>query len=291
MNEFKRDLSIEIISGVIVAIITAIATGLVTNYFTKKDIIEAISVRFNSVDSNMSYEQALQIVYEENENLKIENDNLKAQLDKVNMKINDQQAQIDKQKSEEEISKIIQNATEYGNSLNYVQALYILNNVKDKTPEIEMLINDYSQKYESSIIEQANSLKAEEKLDEACNLIKEAFNILPNSQTLKHELEEIENSYPKNMVDAVPAYESGGNGYKEYSIAIEGATDYFTMAGVNYTNGITFDADINILSEDITWAVYNLNNQFTNLEFIVGHVDGTYWDCPKVCVNLQTGVR
>lgn len=40
MSEFKKDLSVQIISGVIVAIITAIASGLITNYFTKKILLK-----------------------------------------------------------------------------------------------------------------------------------------------------------------------------------------------------------------------------------------------------------
>jgi hypothetical protein len=71
MNDFKKDLSVQIIGGITVAIVTAIITGLTTNHLTKKGIIEAISVRFDSVDENMSYEQALQSVYEDMERLKI----------------------------------------------------------------------------------------------------------------------------------------------------------------------------------------------------------------------------
>lgn len=76
MNEVKKNLYTKIIGDVIAAIITAISTGLVTNYLTKKDIIEAISVRFDSVDDNMSYQQALEIVYNENKKLKNQNEEL-----------------------------------------------------------------------------------------------------------------------------------------------------------------------------------------------------------------------
>ncbi len=228
----------------------------------ERDTVQVLSEKFNSVEKDMSYEDALQAIFKENENLKVELNSLQIQIDTIN--------------SKEEINKVIQNATNYGNSSDYVQALSILNSVKDKTPEIKNLITNYSQKYELKIIEQANNLKAEEKLDDASNLISDALNILPNSQTLKNKLQEIKDSYPQNMVDVVPAYQSGGNGYKEYSMVKEGSTDYFTMAGVKYTNDITFDADINILSDNITWAVYNLNNEYKSLEFIVGHVDYTY---------------
>lgn len=268
----------QIISAIVGAVIAGIFSLLIFhlgNFSTQKSIVESLSVRFDSVDSSMSYQQALEVIYQERETYKKEIESLKIQLNELNIKVSDQQAEIDQQNSEEEISKIIQDATKYGSSFDYVQALSILNNVKNKTTEIEVLINEYSQKYESSIVEQVNNLKTEEKLDEASNLINGALNILPNSQILKDKLQEIKNSYPKNMIDFVPAYQNGGNTYTEYTSAKSGATEYFSMGGVKYTNGMTFNADINIF-DDVSWAVYNLNGEYTNLEFIVGHVDNTY---------------
>lgn len=214
-------------------------------------------------------------IMEENELLKKEINENRNKFIELEKQIEDQQAKINQQNSEEEINKIIQSATEYGNSFDYVQALSILNNVENKTSEINFLINDYTQKYESIIIEQVNNLKTEEKLDEASNLINDAINILPDSQILKDKLQEIKNSYPKNMIDVVPAYQNGGNTYTEYTSAKSGASEYFSMGGVKYTNGMTFNADINIF-DDVSWAVYNLNGEYTNLDFIVGHVDNTY---------------
>ena len=176
-----------------------------------------------------------------------------------------------------EINKsIIERAKSFADSNDFFNALNILHSASNKTSEINMYINDYTTQYELSIIDQINNLSQENKLDEANIIVIDALKIIPDSQILKDKQQEIEDSFPKNMVDIVPAYESGGNGYKEYSTTKEGATDYFTMAGVKYTNGITFDADINILSDGITWAVYNLNNEYTSLEFVICHVDGTY---------------
>lgn len=213
-------------------------------------------------------------IMEENESLKKQINENRNKISELEKQIENQQAEINQQNSEEEINKIIQSATEYGNSFDYVQALSILNNVENKTSEIDLLINDYTQKYESTIIEQANNLKTEEKLDDASNLINDALNILPNSQILKDKLQEIKSSYPQNMIDVVPAYQSGGNTYTEYTSLKSGASEYFTMGGVKYTNGMTFNADINIF-DDVSWAVYNLDNKYKSLEFILGHVDGS----------------
>ncbi len=267
----------QIISAIVGAVIAGLFSLLIFhlgNFSTQESIVETLSVRFDSVDSSMSYQQALEVIYQERETDKKKIESLNMQLNELSIKVSDQQAKIDQQNSEEEINKIIQDATEYGNSFNYAQALSILNNVKDKTPEIELLINDYSQKYESSIVEQANILKAEDKLDDASNIINDALNVLPNSQILKDKLQEIKNSYPQNMIDVVPAYQSGGNTYTEYTSIKSGASEYFTMGGIKYTNGMTFNADINIF-DDVSWAVYNLDNKYNNLEFMLGHVDGS----------------
>lgn len=97
---------------------------------------------------------------------------------------------------------------------------------------------------------------------------------MPDSQKLQDKQQEIKDSYPGNMTDVVPAYQCGGNTYKEYSAKNSGSTEYFSMGGVKYTNGITFNADINIF-DDVSWAVYNLEGKYSNLEFVLCHVDGT----------------
>lgn len=268
----------QVISAIVGAVIAGLFSLLIFhlgNFSTQESIVESLSVRFDSVDSNMSYKQALEIIYQEKTNDKKEIESLNAQLSELNKKLSDQQFEIDQQNSEKEINKIIQNATEYGNSFNYLQALSILNNVENKTSEIELLKNDYTQKYESTIIEQANNLKTEERLDDASSLINDALNILPDSQILKDKLQEIKNSYPQNMLDIVPAYQNGGNTYTEYISTKSGATDVFSMGGVKYTNGMTFNADYNIFN-DVSWAIYYLNGKYNNLEFTVCHVDGTF---------------
>lgn len=80
---------------------------------------------------------------------------------------------------------------------------------------------------------------------------------------------------PKKMLTVAPAYHAGGNPYKEYSYNDNSGTETFSMGGVKYTDGMTFNADINIF-DDVSWAVYNLGGNYNTLEFTVGHVDGTF---------------
>lgn len=169
---------------------------------------------------------------------------------------------------------LIEKAKYYAESNDYLNALNILNIATNKTDEINMYINDYTIQYELFINNQINDLIQNNRLDEAKVIAEDALEIIPQSQLLKNKQQEIENSFPKNMVDVVPAYQSVGNAYREYSSKKSGATEYFTMGGVKYTNGITFNADYNHYSE-VTWAIYNLDNNYNTLEFIVCHVDGT----------------
>lgn len=106
------------------SIIGAVITGgisllifILGNFSTQstieKNTVETLSGYFDSVDKDMSYEQALKTIYEENENQKNEIDNLKNQLD-------EKQELIDHQNSEQEINEIVQSAIEYGNNSDFV---------------------------------------------------------------------------------------------------------------------------------------------------------------------------
>lgn len=268
------------------ALVGAIATGIVSvglfiaekNTIAEKTV-EVWAERFDSVDENMSLEQAIEAIYKdiqslenENSNLVNKNTDLESTIDGLNNEINLLNGQININNENE---SVIESAKSLANSNEFIKAIDILNNVEQKTPEMEALINDYTKKYEDYIVKQANSLKSDGKLDEANELVQDALIVIPDSNKLKEKQEDIENSYPKYMTDVVPAYQHGGNDYKEYTVSNGGGTEYFAMGGVKYTNGMTFNADYNVF-DDISWAVYNLEGKYESLKFIVCHVDGTY---------------
>lgn len=80
----------------------------------ERDTVKVLSEKFDSVEKDMSYEEALQIVFKENENLK-------NSISDLNLQLNDLQTQINQQNSAEEINKVIQNATEYWSNSDYIQ--------------------------------------------------------------------------------------------------------------------------------------------------------------------------
>lgn len=186
--------------------------------------------------------------------------------------LGDLRFQIEQFNSQEQLNKIIKDAASYRNNKEFVQAITILKGVENKTSEIQILINEYSQEYESFIIEQVDALKKKGDLDEADVILTNACLFLSDSQGLKEKQKEIQNSYPQKMLGVVPAYQSGGYIYKEYMHSQSGGTSYFMMGGVKYTDGMTIIADNH--AGYSTWVVYNLDGKYNYLDFILCHIDG-----------------
>jgi hypothetical protein len=90
------------------------------------------------------------------------------------------------------------------------------------------------------------------------------------------------------LTDVVPAHQTGGVGgigaqYREYSALRSGGAENFNLGGVRYANGMVFGSNL-------TWAVYNLNGQYTSLSGIVSHLDGAHppADWMETCVRFFT---
>ena len=74
------------------------------------------------------------------------------------------------------------------------------------------------------------------------------------------------------MTDVLPAYQSAGGWYKEYSAIKSGGTESFSLGGVKYLNGFAFGC--NNMWPDTHWAVWNLNGQYNSFTATLGHIDG-----------------
>lgn len=302
MNEFKKDLSVQIIGGITVAIVTAIITGFTTNHLTKKGIIEAISVRFDSVDENMSYEQALQSVYEdmerlkisnsslqkdiyessnnydalqsensnlqsENNNLRLENSNLQLENDNLQSKNIDLETQITSLKNTDNRAEQIARAESYAASGNYEVAIPILNEITEKTEDVKALLKEYTTNYESLIISSAESLANNGNYDEATAIIDEALKIIPDSPSL---LDKKNTVTPKYLVDTIECY-------KSENLWRLDSREYMKMSGKSYKHAIftqQSDAVASMFNRSYSAnAFYNLDGKYTQLSGIVGHID------------------
>lgn len=253
-----KNMSDTIKGAIIGALITTLGSVLIfflgnfsTQATLEKNTVETLSEYFNSVDKDMSYKQALQTIYEDYKNIKDENSQLQEQLSTA-------QSQVSADKKNKEV---IDTANSFGDLGDYEKALSILNEVEEKTPEMELLFTEYSGKYESQIIDNASNLQEEGKYDEAVEIIDNALKVLPNSNELISKKEKIIAEKPQNFMDVCEPYETSYN-YKKF---INGET--FQMSGQQRTNGFT------IMGYD-NQALSNLDGKYKELCFDVGHVDG-----------------
>ena len=144
----------------------------------------------------------------------------------------------------------------------------------------------YENSYVSSVISEADTLISSGETDKALELLNSADKIVPNNAYIQAKIKSLT---PYCMTDTVPAYQSGGNPYKEYSSVKSSNSEHFSMAGIKYYNGMTFNADINIF-DDVSWAVYNLNKKYSTLTFTLCHVDGTDLGDNNVLQVIYDGV-
>ena len=184
--------------------------------------------------------------------------------------------QIRQLESDEEGKKAISLARSRWDSGDYAGALTVLSEVAGVSSEAFSAYVDYSSQYVEMVLRQVDELVEERDYDGAISLLDDAIAVVEDSgyeKKLKDRKREVEEERPKGMLDVVRAYQSGGNPYVEYSSKESGA-ESFSMGGVKYLDGMTFNADINIF-DDVSWAVYNLGGKYRTLEFTACHVDGT----------------
>ncbi|WP_288440647.1 NPCBM/NEW2 domain-containing protein [uncultured Bifidobacterium sp.] len=252
----RHPIKVAIITGAIIAIIGALAGGVVTHYFQGNQIVEELARRFDFVDENGSLNDALESLYAE----------LDARAD-----------QIQQLKSDDAGQKAIASAAAKWDSEEYAEAIRILSEVTDESSQAYAVYVDYCSQFVDITLKQVDTLIANKDYEGADSLLDEAIEVVKDSDfldELKKKKQEIEDSRPEDMLEVVPAYQSGGNTYTEYSSKKSGEIDSFNMGGVKYTSGMTFSADINIFN-DVSWAIYNLDEKYQSLEFVTCHVDGT----------------
>lgn len=266
---------------IIGAVVGAIITGLFSvpifhlgNFSTQDSIVEALSVRFDSVDESMSYEQALQAVYEEVEQLKVNSTTLEKSIDESNADYStlqseneNLQAEIESLKNKDNRIEQIALAESYASSGNYEIAIPILNEITEKTEDVNALLKDYITNYEASVISNAESLAINGNFDEATALIDEALKIVPDSQML---LDKKNTVTPKYLVDTVECY-------KSENLWRLDSKEYMKMSGKSYKHAIFTQQSDTVASmfnrAYSANAFYNLDGKYSQLSGIVGHID------------------
>lgn len=263
-HNHNEGIILKVIIGIVVPVFCVFLTYFLTNASNQANVVNSLSTFFDVVDENMSYEQALQAVYEDYKNIKDENIKLQEQLN-----ISQDLVNIENKNKE-----VIETVNSFIADENYEKALSILNNVDEKTPEMELLLVDVTGKYETQIIDKVNNLLSEEAYDEAIKTVDYALKILPNSNELISKKERIIAERPQNFMVVCEPYETSYN-YKKY---VNGET--FRMSGQDRTNGFT------IMGYD-NQALSNLNGEYRKLTFDVGHIDGAEMIDAKLSIYLD----
>lgn len=241
-------------------------------YFDTKDstenqIVEALAERYETVDREMTYEQALQAVDREMEELKLdyqtttkENVALQQKTDSLEREINSLSAEID-------YSEQITLAEKYAALGNYEVAIPILNNIPEKQEDAVALQKEYTNAYERSTLAAVETLAGNWNFDEAETLLDKALEVLPGSALLLDKKKDI---MPQYLVETIECY-------KSENLWLLDSKEYIKMSGKSYRHAIySQQSDIvgsmfnNSYSAN---AFYNLDGKYNQLSGIVGHID------------------
>lgn len=259
----KKESPIWKILTLVVAVLGIVAS-LFCHFDTKRSteyqIVKALSERYESVDEEMSYEQALEAVDQDIKHLKADNTTLEAENTALQSEIDSLQDKID-------YSEKITLAESYASSGNYAVAIPILNSITEKDEDAVALLKEYTSNYEIEVSTEAENLADQGDFDGAVSLVNEALKIVPNSQIL---LDKKNNVTPQYLVDTVECY-------KAENLWLLDIRESIQMSGKSYRHAIysnSSDIVINMLNGSYSaFAFYNLEGKYTQLSGIAGHID------------------
>lgn len=250
--------------GAIIPTIGSFTIFILGNFSTQdileKNIVETLSGYFDSVDKDMSYEQALQTIYKENENLKIEINNYTTQVNELSKEIENKQAEIDLQNSTDEVKEVIQAATDYWNDSDYIEALTLLKNEKSKSTDINNLYEQYSDEYILVLLSQAESLILENERDKAIDILKKGTVIVYDSSVLNDKINNITDKQPVKISDLQVFFEGMTNrslmGFEDFN----GDYKKDNLSHI-HASGLVF----NIYAEGNLFREYIINQEYNSL--------------------------
>ncbi len=269
----KKEIKVGIIVAIVEAIL-ALIVGFILYFFQadsiEKKTVETLAGYFDEIDKNMSYEQVMNFLYESSkekdeiiESLRSENQELIAFKEIIS--------------SDDYNKETIDSAQAFADSGKYEKALAILNSVSNKTPQMEVMINEIQKDYENQIITRIDSMIYEEKYDEAILEIDNALKIIKNSPKLEQKKEALAKSKPQIFMNIFRPYES--KGYYEKT-----SGQFMEMGSTKYYNGFQLGE-----SWSTAYAIFNLNGSYQNLSGIIGHVDGS-GDSDKTVLIFADGI-
>lgn len=193
-----------IVGTVLGAVLGAVVTSAFSahdNELTRRELVKEMSETFTDVKEDMTFRKAVETITEEYEEKKQEIVKLNSTIDDLNKTIKEKDAYIAEQSSEQVITDIIKQATDYWDDEDYIQALILLKKNKSISKDIQTLYEQYSDKYSQIIISKTNELINARKYSEAEELLNETLNqdVLADSSMLKQQLAKIKTNHPVEL--------------------------------------------------------------------------------------------
>lgn len=161
------------------------------------------------------------------------------------------------------VDAVLSNAEGEYNAKDYVSAITVLRAGLANVPEsakLSVRLETYSGAYVTEVIAQSDALLAKEDYDGAQDVVLAGLEFLYGNDALLAQFAKIEDIRPKNFVTVCKPYEK-----RCYNVCTGGKT--FMMAGTERGNGFYMD--------DSGYAYFNLYDDYTQMEFDLGHIDGT----------------
>lgn len=237
--------------------LSCLLTWYLTNLSTEKSAVKDLSLIFETIDEKMQYEEAMKIAYETSLE---KSETIKEQASTIE-KLRSDNKKLDAD-LETEKNEAIEAAKQYAAEEKFELAITTLKGIHKGSELVEALLNEYEKQFEANLSQKIESLILEKRYDEASELVSNALKVMPDSKFLKDEKQYINDKKPRYMLNILSPYEKYY--YKDYS------GDGMQMGGEKYFHGFSLD-----LLCDYSYVIFNLNGNYSNLEGIVGHIDGS----------------
>lgn len=162
----------------------------------------------------------------------------------------------------------------------YVDAIGFINKAieVDNNEDFQNLKATVEKEYIKNVTAAVDNFINQEDYISASRTVNSALDILPENADLKALKEKVVKATPTYLLDVCKPYQVSDYYYKEY---ING--EIFNMGGKSFTNGFTINTSWN----DFSYAIFNLENNYTQLSFYTGHVDNTDNGNGKIKIYLD----
>lgn len=175
---------------------------------------------------------------------------------------------------------VLEDITSLINEKKYTDAINLANEALeiDDNEDFQKVKATAETEYVKNISASVKGYLAKEDYVSAERTINSALGVLPDNAELKNLQQEVTAQTPVYFLDVCKPYSKDDYYYTEY---VNGET--FLMGGTSYTNGFTLGVTLGGTNN----AIFNLNNQYKSLSFLVGHVDETDMGDAQIKIYLD----